>query len=193
MTINLTTQLHDNVEALGGATPPPNKKPYHGDDALFRAMLSLVLELQVLADAQVSEAKLSSALYDNMVPNTTNQLKEMQNNLTNDTWLEEHFDAFDAYFKGKGPKPPLGPGMTPADLAQMKAFYETHNTSDSCRSAIGNLAQEVSAQNTYVQDSKVIPTDLENDVKNLANAQTQVSSFIPSFLMLMKQQYVQPW
>lgn len=179
--------------ATGVGSPPPKTSTPDGDNVLFRAMLAMTNELQSLSDAQVSVAKLSTALYDNMVPHSTDKLKEMQQNLTDYSWLQEHFDAYALYFQGKGPKPPLGPGMTSGDLSKMKAFYQDNPSLTACRTAVGNQAQEINAQNTYVQDTKILPQNLDSNVRDLANDQTQVVSLFPGELALMKDQYAQPW
>ncbi len=179
--------------ATGAGSPPPKTSTPDGDNVLYRAMLAMTDELQSLSEAQISVAKLSTALYDHMVPHTTDRLKEMQQDLTDYSWLQEHFDEFSAYFQGKGPKPSLGPGMTSGDLSKMKTFYQQHPSLSGCRAAIGNQAQEINAQNTYVQDTKILPQNLDSNVRDLANAEVQTASFFPGELALMKDQYAQPW
>jgi len=82
-------------------SPPPKTSTPDGDNALYRAMLAMTDELQTLSSAQFSVAKLSTALYDHMVPHTTDQLKDMQQELNDCSWLQDNFAAYDAYFKGK--------------------------------------------------------------------------------------------
>jgi len=83
--------------------------------------------------------------------------------------------------------------MTSGDLAKIKSFYQKNPSLTACRTATGNLAQGINAQNTYVQDTKVLPQGLDSNVRDLANAETQAASFIPGELGLMKDQYAQPW
>lgn len=200
--MNLQTPVHSTNQAKEsqnrpplGSTPPASASgsTSNGDHSLYKAMMMMTIELGVLASAQTSVAELSTALYDHMVPNATNQLKKMQKNLDDYTWLQQHFTAFAKYFAGKGPKPPLGPGMSAGDLKIMHSFYSKHSSLTAARSAIGTQAQEISVQNTFVQDSKALPDGLQNDVKTLANSEVQDSSQIPSLLMLMKEFFTTPW
>lgn len=189
----------NHAQGLGAAHQANSSSASHEaspDDMMYKAMLALVTELQTLSDAQVSDAKLATALYKDMIPNSTSALQKMQHDLDDYTWLQEHFDEFNNYFNAplpKPPMPPLGPGMSAGDMKTIEDFWKQHPSLTSCRMAVTTLGQQISAQNTYVQDAKAIPTGLENDSKNLADSQGQVSSEIPSFLLLMKEQYMAPW
>jgi len=129
--------------AKGAGSPPPKTSTPDGDNALYRAMLAMTDELQTLSSAQFSVAKLSTALYDHMVPHTTDQLKDMQQELNDCSWLQDNFAAYDAYFKGKGPEPALGPGMTSGDLAKIKSFYQKEPKSYS----LSNSYRKLSSRN----------------------------------------------
>lgn len=170
-----------------------NKASASGDQLMYEAMLAMTLELQTLSNAQTSCANLSTALYDHMVSNETNRLKDMQRHLDDYSWLQEHFEAFQKYFEGKGPMPQLGPGMSKGDLSIMRAFYKEHPNLTSTRMAVMNLSQSIGAQNTYVSDAKALPENLENNVKALADDETQVSTLFAPLLALMKTPYQQPW
>lgn len=160
-----------------------------GDKALYYAMMALSAELGTLSMAETSTAKLADALYKNMVPNSTQVLENMQNELDAESWVVQNYDAYANYFNHGGPEPALGPGMTQDDLALMKKFFEDHPTIKSASSALQLQAQAVSQQNTIVGQSKVIPEGLEDNTKSLANAQTQDALMIAPFTELVRSLY----
>lgn len=192
------TSIHNhntpNTSPLGATNPSNGSHPV-SKDAMFHAMVALLEELKTLSTAQVSVADLSTALYDHMVPNATNRLKDLQHKLSNYQYMLEHYSEFQKYWTQNppGPKPPLAPGMTDADLADMKQFFLNHNDISSLRMGVASVAQTLSAQNTYVEDTQTLAQGIQSQVGNLADAKMQVSSQIPAYLALMQVPFMQRW
>jgi hypothetical protein len=176
---------------VGSSSPP--SRVISGDQALYLAMVACNKELDILGVAQTSVAQLSSALYNYMVPNSTNRLEDLQKDLDDDTWLQQNWSAFSKYFKSSGTMPPLGPGMSNGDLNKMKSFFNTYNTLTAARTAIGMIGQELNTQNTFVQEAKLIPDQYQDVQTRLEDGQTQIASMIADFLQVLKQMAMKPW
>lgn len=195
--VNLRTEKNelDSPNALGslGSSSPSSKGAISGDHALYLAMVACNKELDILGVAQTSVAQISSALYNYMVPNSTNNLENLQRDLDDDTWLQQNWSAFSKYFKSGGTMPPLGPGMSKGDVDKMHSFFKAYTTLTAARTAIGMLGQQLNTQNTYVQEAKLIPDQYQQVQTQLEDGQTQVASMISDFLQVVKQLAMKPW
>lgn len=224
---NLPDQNQVNQPGLGatqgaGSSAGSTGSSPTGDHALYMAMVAMSNELGTLAKCQTSVAELSSALYKNMVPNSTNMLKKMQQNLDDYTWAQKNYSAIEMHFncpfvpagmsasmeKAMGtawvkekvsswqanhPMPALDPGMSAGDMKTALSFYKANPGLTAMRTSIGTYGQVLNSQNSVVQEIKIIPDTLQQQVKTLENSQTQFSSMIPSLVGLMKAQFNQSW
>lgn len=194
-----------------------NSKTSECDHAMFLGMMSLLEGMGESEAIGVSLAQMSKTLYDTLIKNGTNSIQDMQKELSDLSYLQKNWAAFQAYTSwsnqlsaahqmeksdnpiervlGKelvnelsGHAPALPAGCSASTIKECVKYVNEFKSLSHYRSYVNAFSQKINTANTEVESNKMIPDTLQAQVKLMLNDQSQYAAEFTSFLRVMHDQ-----
>lgn len=184
-------QVGSTDSAQSSSASKGHCKASASDHAMYLGMMSLIEGISSSESTGVSLAEMSKTLYDTMVKNGANNIQDMQKQLSDLSYLQNNWAAFQAYAQWlqhpKGPAPQL-PTNDPALIQKCVGYVDQYGTLSSYRAYVNGFSQQINTANNAVQSNKQIPDSLQDQVRLMVNDQSQYASEVSTFLQVMQDQ-----
>lgn len=187
-------------------------KASNTDHIMYQAFMGYVKGLGITEDMSTGLAKMATALYKNMLPNSIDKLKALQKELGGRTYIENNWSAWTSY-ESQHDKILASQGQAAADqysnshsselkglpegtsIQDLRSYYNEAGTGDidAFKASTNDVGQEINQETVDVQNSKQLADMYQSQVGNATASATEAAAQIGGFLNLMKQPFKTRW